>query len=78
MRHYQLVHEAPNRARLRIVPSSAWSEAIRTELTQNLGQLLGPDMELVVELVSEIPLERSGKRPIIKIAFMNQAELEGP
>lgn len=66
VRHYQLVQEAPNRAVLFVVPGVGWDEQRRARLRSDLASLIGNDMEVEVETVSEIPIEKSGKRPIIK------------
>jgi phenylacetate-CoA ligase len=68
VREYQLIQEAPDRARLLVVPAEGWDETRRVQLRTCLGRLLGPQMEVAVESVPAIPLERSGKRPIIKRA----------
>lgn len=67
VRHYQLVQESNNRARLLIVPDEGWDEVRRNRMQSDLASLLGPDMEVAVETVIEIPSEKSGKRPIIKL-----------
>lgn len=67
VRHYQLVHESPSRVRLLVVPTSGWSEERRDRLRSDLAQLIGDDMQVSVETVTQIKPEKSGKRPIIKI-----------
>lgn len=66
VRHYQLIQEAPDRVSLLIVPDAGWNEQRRVRLRSDLAKLVGNDMEVDVKTVSEIPAEKSGKRPIIK------------
>lgn len=66
VRHYQLVQETANRVKLLIVPGEGWDENRRERLRSDLMDLLGHEMEVDVQVVSEIPPEKSGKRPIIK------------
>lgn len=66
VRHYQLVQEAADRVRLLIVPGVGFDEKRRIHLRSDLAALLGNEMEIEVQTVSEIPTEQSGKRPIIK------------
>lgn len=53
---------------LLVVPGAGFDEYRRECLQDDLARLLGDGMTVVVETVSEIPLEKSGKRPIIKLA----------
>lgn len=66
VKHYQLIQETANQARLLVVPSSLWNESRREKIRSDLLSLLGADMTVSVESVNEIPPEKSGKRPIIK------------
>ena len=67
VRHYQLVQESEDRIRFLVVPGPGWNEDRRRRLQSDLTSLLGNEMELEIETVSEIPAEKSGKRPIIKL-----------
>jgi phenylacetate-CoA ligase len=67
VRHYQLVQESESSVRLLIVPSERWQEERREKLRADLVQLIENEMHVSVELVSDIQVEKSGKRPIIKI-----------
>jgi hypothetical protein len=53
---------------LLVVPAPGWDDSKRQALQADLACLLGHEMDVVVEAVSLIPLEKSGKRPIIKLA----------
>ena len=50
-----------------VVPAPGWNQQRREQLERDLNELLGSEMEVTIETVSEIPHERSGKRPIIKV-----------
>ncbi len=67
VRHYQLIQTSPTEARLLVVPGPRWDPATAQRLESDLAGLLGEEMRATVQAVSEIPLERSGKRPIIKV-----------
>ena len=65
--HYQLVQRDRNRACFMVVPAPGWNPQHREQLERDLNELLGSEMEVTIETVSEIPHESSGKRPIIKV-----------
>lgn len=67
VKHYQLVQEAADQVVLRVVPIQEWSEPLRASLQQDMEELLGSDVTVRIESVAAIPLERSGKRPVIKV-----------
>ncbi len=71
VRQYQLVVESPNRMQLLVVPFGQLIEKKREALGKDMAQLLGEGVTVIVEIVKEIPLEKSGKRPIIKLANTN-------
>ena len=68
VRQYQLIQESPDNFRLLVVPTDRWSEARSVKLRADLLALLGQETRVAVETVREIVAERSGKRPIIKVA----------
>jgi phenylacetate-CoA ligase len=68
VRHYQIVQEGPKHLRLLVVPADGWNEHSAARLREEMSGLLGPEMEIEVAAVAEIPPERSGKRPLIKAA----------
>ena len=68
VRQYQLVQETANRVNLLIVPGEGWDEERRARIRSDLMHLIGGGIEVAVNTVKEIPLEKSGKRPIIKRA----------
>jgi len=67
VRHYQLAVETPDRMRLLVVPAGGFGEAERHRLQLDMARLLGEGVTVTVETVGEITLEKSGKRPIIKL-----------
>lgn len=66
VRQFQLVVEGPHAMRLLIVPADGFDDDTRAQLRRDMTELLGEDVTVLVDLVARIPLERSGKRPIIK------------
>jgi phenylacetate-CoA ligase len=66
MRHYQAIQQGTSRVRLLVVPDNGFNETRRQLLREDLSRLLGGEMAVVVETVEQIPLERSGKRPLVK------------
>jgi hypothetical protein len=74
VRHYQLVQTGPAEARLFVVPGEAWNATTSRRLQADLEGLLGEEMRVTVEAVPDIALDKSGKRPIIKIVQGTRAE----
>jgi len=66
VKHFQLVSDSDRRVTLRIVPSQPAGPELTGRLAADLSGLLQDEMQVAIEVVSEIPLERSGKRPVIK------------
>lgn len=77
VREYQAVQGAPDAVSLRVVPTPRFDDVFRVTLERELGRFLGPDMTVTVEPVTEIPLEPSGKRLIIKPLAAPTAALAG-
>jgi phenylacetate-CoA ligase len=67
IRHYQLVQEGPERFRLRVVPEPGFDFQRQQRLQEDLTRLLGATVNVLIEIVEEIPPEKSGKRPVIKV-----------
>ena len=65
--HYQLVQQDRKRACFMVVPAPGWNQQRREQLERDLTELFQGEMEVAIEMVSEIPHESSGKRPIIKV-----------
>jgi len=75
VRDYQLVQEAANKVCLLVAPAAGWEESMRARIQRDLESLLGPDMDVRMETAPIIPLEKSGKRPIIKIVSSAPVEM---
>ena len=73
LKHFQLVQLDQRRVRLLVVPHEPLGDGEKGRLSADLASLLGGEMEVAIESVSEIPLERSGKRPVIKSLVMGAA-----
>ncbi|MFH0946870.1 MAG: hypothetical protein V2A76_16880 [Planctomycetota bacterium] len=73
LKHFQLVRLDERRVRALVVPFQPLGEEVRGRLAADLSGLLGGELEVAVEEVSEIALERSGKRPVIKSLAMGEA-----
>lgn len=61
IRQYQLLQERSDRVRLRVVPGGSAPRDARERLHAPLAELLGPGVEVDVELVAHIPIEQTGK-----------------
>ncbi|HYT33228.1 MAG TPA: hypothetical protein VEO37_11580 [Thermoanaerobaculia bacterium] len=61
VREGQIIQEALDRIRVRIVPDGAFGPVDREETIQRVRQRLGPRVEIVVETVEEIPRSAAGK-----------------
>ena len=66
IRLYQLIQTAVDRVTLRVVPPAPLDAPTLERIRADLGSLLGPGLHVDIQLVDDIPLERSGKRPILK------------
>ncbi|HKR60142.1 MAG TPA: hypothetical protein VJS64_10450 [Pyrinomonadaceae bacterium] len=68
LRHYQLIEEDAGHVRLLVVPNAEFNDDRQRQLRGDLIKLLGEDVHVTIKIVPEIVCERSGKRPIIKLA----------
>lgn len=66
VRHYQLVQRAPDDVLLQLVLADG-DASTAARIAGDVQALLGEGIRVDFAVVSEIPLERSGKRPIIKV-----------
>ncbi len=66
IRHYQAIQEDDGLIRFLVVPQPTFDEQRKALLTEDLRKLFGGDIQVRVEPVREIPVERSGKRPLVK------------
>jgi phenylacetate-coenzyme A ligase PaaK-like adenylate-forming protein len=63
---YQAVQTASDTVVLKIVPMDGFTHDTAAALLTALKKLLGPEMQVALDLVSQIPREANGKRLIIK------------
>ena len=61
LRKSQIVQEAPDRVRVRLVPGGRFTAEERSRLVASLRERLGPLVGVEVEVVDDIPPEPSGK-----------------
>jgi phenylacetate-CoA ligase len=66
VREYQAERTADAVLTVRVVPAARFTPDIATTLRAELARQVGPGMEIRVDLVTEIPLEPSGKRFVIR------------
>lgn len=66
LEQYRLVQERLDRMALEVVPSTAPTEEQLARFTAAGESVLGPEVELSVELVAEIPQEESGKYRVVQ------------
>lgn len=75
VRAYQLEQTAAAAVALRVVPAAGRTPDT-ARLAADLRELLGDEVRVDVQVVGDIPLESSGKRPIIKILPPRRAARE--
>jgi phenylacetate-CoA ligase len=66
VKHYQIVQEVYESFTLKIVPSSQFSDQVSDKLLNELRKYTGVEQPIKLELVTEIPLLKTGKRtPVV-------------
>ncbi len=84
---YQAEQTAPGAVTLRVVPAGTITHEIAATLRNRVATFLGPGIEVSLEVVERIPIERSGKRLIIRplrespsrpAGHLLRADLPGP
>lgn len=65
VREGQIVQEALDRIRVRVVPTDRFGPADEEEIRRRVTQRLGPAVEVAVEKVTEIPRTAGGKFPAV-------------
>jgi hypothetical protein len=63
-----LVEEDADHVVLLVVPNAGFNDERQRQLQGDLIELLGEDVKVTIQIVPGIACERSGKRPIIKLA----------
>jgi phenylacetate-CoA ligase len=61
VRQGQIIQEALDRIRVKIVPTKEFGHGDREDIVQRVRQRLGPQVEVVVQTVEEIPRTEAGK-----------------
>jgi phenylacetate-CoA ligase len=66
VKHYQIVQEVYESFTLKIVPNSQFSDQVSDKLLNELRKYTGVEQAIELELVTEIPLLKTGKRtPVV-------------
>lgn len=63
---FQFIQEKLDELTVKVVPYSTFNSEISEKMRKYLAHNFGNEMKIVIEIVDEIPSERSGKRPIVK------------
>ena len=66
VREYQAERTADDVLTVRVVPTSRFMPETAATLRAELAEMVGPGMEIRIDVVAEIPLEPSGKRFVIR------------
>jgi phenylacetate-CoA ligase len=61
VREGQIVQETLHRIRVKVVPSEGFTDSDITDIQHRVAQRMGPEVEVVVELVNQIPRTAAGK-----------------
>lgn len=72
VRLYQVVQEAQDRLRLRVVLRHGRDDALLQRVRDDLAAIAGPGVAVFAEHADDIPLERSGKRPVLKALHIDR------
>jgi len=68
---FQVLQDEPGSMVLRLVPTKGFSKAVAARIVAELKQKGASDMEIEIELVTEIPLPPSGKRRFVTSNLAN-------
>jgi len=66
IRQFQFVQEKLDELVVKIVPCETFNSIVAEKIRKFLSHTIGDEMTIKLEIVDEIPAERSGKRPIVK------------
>jgi phenylacetate-coenzyme A ligase PaaK-like adenylate-forming protein len=62
---FQVIQEAPDSMRLRVVPTAKFHKGTAGEIVARLQERGAADLEIEIEIVKEIPVANSGKRRFV-------------
>jgi len=62
---FQVVQNTIDKITLKLVPNSKFDDEARSKIENDIGEYIGSDMSLKIEIVDDIPLTRSGKRRFV-------------
>jgi phenylacetate-CoA ligase len=62
---FQVVQDSIKRVEIRLVLRPGWDETSRTRLDTELRNVLGPEIEIIVTAVDDIPLTAAGKLRVV-------------
>jgi phenylacetate-CoA ligase len=78
IKHYQVVQDNRDSFRILIVPNSQYNANVEVQIVSQLQTYAGNSQIIDVELVSEIPLLKTGKRtPVVSKIAPDFQEIEG-
>jgi len=66
IKQFQFIQEKLDELIVKVVPYGAFSSDLSENIKKFLSYSFGTEMKVTLEIVDEIPPERSGKRPIVK------------
>ncbi len=66
LKQYQVIQEASDRLTVKLVKGKGFKDNIITEIKKSYGKSLGPEMQIDVLVVDDIPREKSGKFKLFK------------
>lgn len=66
IRQFQFFQERLDELTVKVVPYETFNSEVAERLTNFLSNSFGTEIKVALEIVDEIPPERSGKRPIVK------------
>lgn len=72
---YQVVQERPDHIVVRVVPNDRYSAEEEVHLLAEIRRYVGPEVEVAIQRVAEIPLTRTGKRRFF-ISHVNPQDVE--
>lgn len=66
IKEYQFIQERLDELIIKVVPSESFDQNVANKITRFFTNIVGNEVIIKLEIVDEIPAEKSGKRPIVK------------